>query len=124
MARFPAASRSVEAARGVGVLVPRRAVRDHGAIFDPVHVRYGNEPSTLLRWRIVSSANAISIGRMQAQRTNSRIVFFSLTCSWCVIVVVVGDTLNSREAFVRASSKQSPFSLFSVGDEGPPGFPV
>jgi hypothetical protein len=32
MARNPAASRGVEAARGVGVLVPRRAVRDQPSI--------------------------------------------------------------------------------------------
>jgi hypothetical protein len=43
MALYAAASRGVEAARGVGVLVPRGPVLDYGATFDPVHERRGHE---------------------------------------------------------------------------------
>jgi hypothetical protein len=46
MARNPAASRGVEAVRGSEFLCRAVQVRDHGANFDPVHVRYGHEPDS------------------------------------------------------------------------------
>jgi hypothetical protein len=71
-------------------------------------------------WRVVSSANAVSVGRTMAQRANSWLVFFSLTLSSCVFVVLIGQTLNSREECVRASSKQFAYRLYGVGDDSSP----
>jgi hypothetical protein len=46
MARYAAASRVVEAARGVGVLVPSRSVRDSRANLYPFQQRRGHEPDS------------------------------------------------------------------------------
>jgi hypothetical protein len=46
MARDATASRVVEAARGVGVLVPSRSVRDSGAALHPFHQRRSHEPDS------------------------------------------------------------------------------
>jgi hypothetical protein len=46
MAREATASRVVEAARGVGVLVPSRSVRDSGATLHPFQQRRSHEPDS------------------------------------------------------------------------------
>jgi hypothetical protein len=46
MARYAAASRVVEAARGVGVLVPSLSVWDSGATLHPIQQRRSHEPDS------------------------------------------------------------------------------
>jgi hypothetical protein len=61
-----------------------------------------------LRWSLASTA------------LSSWLVFFSLTFSSCVFVVIFGQTLNSLDESLKASSKQYAYRFYRVGDNGSP----